>query len=135
MDTSNLNISSNHIDNSVKNSDKSDEDIFVFNSSENSVNTHNNSSKTFSDNGRSMEDVTNENLSNMDWRGKAVRESPVWCMDFCNDLIILGCADGRLEFWEASTGKLMVSIVNPLSLVNVILAASVIHHWNFNTYV
>lgn len=120
MDTSNLNISSNHIDDSVKNSDKSDEDIFVFNSSENSVNTHSNSSKTLSDHGRhgrSMEDVSHENVSNLDWRGKAVKESPVWCMDFCNDLIILGCADGRLEFWEASTGKLMVSIAKPLSFV------------------
>ncbi|KAI8430672.1 hypothetical protein MSG28_000867 [Choristoneura fumiferana] len=42
------------------------------------------------------------------WRGRAVKDSPIWCMDFSNDLIILGCADGRLEFWEASSGKLMV---------------------------
>ncbi|XP_073951659.1 SREBP cleavage activating protein [Choristoneura fumiferana] len=41
------------------------------------------------------------------WRGRAVKDSPIWCMDFSNDLIILGCADGRLEFWEASSGKLM----------------------------
>ncbi|CAH2035548.1 unnamed protein product, partial [Iphiclides podalirius] len=40
-------------------------------------------------------------------RTRAVSESPVWCMDFCDDLVILGCADGRLELWEASTGKLM----------------------------
>lgn len=50
------------------------------------------------------------------WRGRAVRESPIWCMDFSNDLIILGCADGRLEFWEASSGKLMVSVFVSLNL-------------------
>lgn len=45
----------------------------------------------------------------LDCAGKAVKESPIWCMDFCNDLIILGCADGRLEMWEASSGKFVVS--------------------------
>ncbi|XP_077302118.1 SREBP cleavage activating protein isoform X2 [Arctopsyche grandis] len=29
----------------------------------------------------------------------------IWCMDFADDLIVLGCSDGRLEFWEASTAK------------------------------
>ncbi|KOB76656.1 Uncharacterized protein OBRU01_05567 [Operophtera brumata] len=36
-------------------------------------------------------------MAGIEWSGKPVKESPVWCMDFCNDLIILGCADGRLE--------------------------------------
>ncbi|XP_038216376.1 sterol regulatory element-binding protein cleavage-activating protein [Zerene cesonia] len=44
--------------------------------------------------------------TNSNWRAKPMRETPVWCMDYCNDLIILGCADGRLEFWEATSGKL-----------------------------
>lgn len=43
------------------------------------------------------------------WGCRDVSESPIWCVDFCNDLIVLGCADGRLEFWEATSGKLMVS--------------------------
>ncbi|CAG9769082.1 unnamed protein product [Ceutorhynchus assimilis] len=32
--------------------------------------------------------------------------SSVWCMDYVDNLIIIGCADGRLEFWEATTQKL-----------------------------
>ncbi|XP_018574713.1 sterol regulatory element-binding protein cleavage-activating protein [Anoplophora glabripennis] len=32
--------------------------------------------------------------------------SPVWCMDYVDNLIVIGCADGRLEFWEGTTGKL-----------------------------
>lgn len=125
MDTSNLSISNQDlINNSVKNSDNCDEDIFVFNSSEHSVNSarvKNNDNLTISDNVPSVEeDSRNSLVSNLDWRGKAIKESPVWCMDFCNDLIILGCADGRLEFWEASTGKLMVNyIFNLTTLKNI----------------
>lgn len=36
--------------------------------------------------------------------------SPVWCMDYVDNLIVIGCADGRLEFWEATTGKLKVNL-------------------------
>lgn len=32
--------------------------------------------------------------------------SPIWCLDYLDNLIVIGCADGRLEFWEASTGNL-----------------------------
>ncbi|KAL1513489.1 hypothetical protein ABEB36_002893 [Hypothenemus hampei] len=32
--------------------------------------------------------------------------SSVWCMDFVNNLIIIGCSDGKLEFWEATSSKL-----------------------------
>jgi WD40 repeat protein len=32
--------------------------------------------------------------------------SPIWCMDYLDNLIVIGCADGRLEFWEGSTGRL-----------------------------
>lgn len=37
--------------------------------------------------------------------------SPIWCMDYMENLIVLGCADGRLEFWEGSSGKLKVRLV------------------------
>lgn len=30
---------------------------------------------------------------------------PIWCMDYLDNLIVLGCSDGRLEFWEGTTGK------------------------------
>lgn len=34
----------------------------------------------------------------------------IWCMDFADNLIVLGCSDGRLEFWEASTAKFKVIV-------------------------
>ncbi|XP_050301883.1 sterol regulatory element-binding protein cleavage-activating protein [Anthonomus grandis grandis] len=34
------------------------------------------------------------------------RISSVWCMDYVDNMVIIGCADGRLEFWEATTQKL-----------------------------
>ncbi|XP_058065673.1 sterol regulatory element-binding protein cleavage-activating protein [Anopheles bellator] len=33
------------------------------------------------------------------------RVSPIWCLDFLDNLIVIGCADGRLEFWEGTTGS------------------------------
>lgn len=36
--------------------------------------------------------------------------SPIWCMDYLDNLIVLGCADGRLEFWEGTTGKFKVTL-------------------------
>lgn len=37
--------------------------------------------------------------------------SSVWCMDFVDNLVIIGCANGRLEFWEASSSRLKVWIL------------------------
>lgn len=31
--------------------------------------------------------------------------SPIWALDFIDNLIAIGCADGRLEFWEGTTGS------------------------------
>uniref|UniRef100_A0A336MGS4 Sterol regulatory element-binding protein cleavage-activating protein n=1 Tax=Culicoides sonorensis TaxID=179676 RepID=A0A336MGS4_CULSO len=31
--------------------------------------------------------------------------SPIWCLDFQDNLIVIGCADGRLEFWEGMSGN------------------------------
>ncbi|XP_022907413.1 sterol regulatory element-binding protein cleavage-activating protein [Onthophagus taurus] len=36
---------------------------------------------------------------------KKYKFSPIWCMDFLDNLVVIGCADGRLEFWEGTTGK------------------------------
>lgn len=97
---------------SRKSSGESDKNVFVFNSSSvDSVTSSyvrnksklSNCSITSRTEGSDM-----NNAISFIWKGKAISESPVWCMDFCNDLIILGCSDGRLEFWEASSGKLMV---------------------------
>lgn len=31
--------------------------------------------------------------------------SAIWCMDYQENLIVVGCANGSLEFWEGTTGK------------------------------
>lgn len=37
--------------------------------------------------------------------------SQIWCVDYLDNLIVAGCADGRLEFWEVNTNKLKVILV------------------------
>lgn len=32
--------------------------------------------------------------------------SPIWCLDYVDNLIVVGCADGRMEFWEGTSAKL-----------------------------
>ncbi|KAM3968582.1 LOW QUALITY PROTEIN: SREBP cleavage activating protein [Aphomia sociella] len=102
VDTSNLNISeqTGHSDRDTE------ENIFVFNSNTTSSLRNRNKLNYNSDKVRT-EPSEVDKVTNLNWRGKAIQESPVWCMDFCNDLIILGCADGRLEFWEASSRRIM----------------------------
>lgn len=34
--------------------------------------------------------------------------SPIWCMDYQENLIVVGCANGSLEFWEGTTGRFKV---------------------------
>lgn len=34
--------------------------------------------------------------------------APIWCLDYLDNLIVIGCADGRMEFWEGTTGTLKV---------------------------
>lgn len=36
--------------------------------------------------------------------------APIWCLDCHENLIVVGCANGRLEFWEGSTGTFKVRI-------------------------
>lgn len=35
--------------------------------------------------------------------------SSIWCMDYQENLIVIGCANGTLEFWEGTTGKFKVN--------------------------
>lgn len=42
--------------------------------------------------------------------------SPVWCIDYVDNLVVIGCADGRLEFWEGTTGKLKVLSITPTNI-------------------
>lgn len=36
--------------------------------------------------------------------------APIWCLDCHENLIVVGCSNGRLEFWEGSTGTFKVKI-------------------------
>lgn len=33
---------------------------------------------------------------------------PIWSMDYMDNLIVVGCANGQIEFWEGTTGNLKV---------------------------
>lgn len=53
-------------------------------------------------------------------RSEAVRSensdsSPIWCLDCQSNLIVVGCASGVLEVWEATTGKLKVRFATRLT--------------------
>lgn len=39
---------------------------------------------------------------------ESVQPSPIWCLDYLENLIVVGCANGRIEFWEGTLGKLKV---------------------------
>ena len=39
---------------------------------------------------------------------QAYEVSSIWCMDYQENLIVTGCANGSLEFWEGTTGKFKV---------------------------
>lgn len=43
-------------------------------------------------------------VNNMD----SVEDSQIWCIDYLDNLIVIGCKNGRLEVWEGTTGKFKV---------------------------
>lgn len=58
--------------------------------------------------------VSREGGSNLGEDGESLKDStyaPVWCMDCQNNLIVVGCANGQIEIWEASSGKHKVSTI------------------------
>ncbi|EDS26315.1 conserved hypothetical protein [Culex quinquefasciatus] len=57
-----------------------------------------------SDPANSQKRVSNGGFSTA--RKKSYQTSPIWCLDFLDNLIVIGCADGRLEFWDGTTGNL-----------------------------
>ncbi|XP_034230725.1 sterol regulatory element-binding protein cleavage-activating protein isoform X1 [Thrips palmi] len=40
---------------------------------------------------------------------------PIWCIDCRENIVVLGCADGRLEFWEGASGRFKCLYENPNS--------------------
>lgn len=51
-------------------------------------------------------------------KGEGVEVSQVWCMDYSDNLIAVGCSDGQIEFWEGTTGKLRVRFKIILRIVS-----------------
>lgn len=46
-----------------------------------------------------------ESINSLTAPSKSYNTSPIWALDFIDNLIVIGCADGRLEFWEGTTGS------------------------------
>ena len=48
---------------------------------------------------------------------RKLNSSPVWCLDYFDNLIAVGCANGRIELWEMPSGILKVRFVSFYSLL------------------
>jgi hypothetical protein len=44
--------------------------------------------------------------------------SPIWSLDFIDNLVAIGCADGRIEFWEGTTGSFKCIYQNETTIGN-----------------
>lgn len=53
--------------------------------------------------GELMADIVRNKSPTIDVNEKPA--PPIWCLDYLDNLIVIGCADGRLEFWEGTTQK------------------------------
>lgn len=49
--------------------------------------------------------VSSESINSLSNASKTCNTSPIWSLDFIDNLIVIGCADGRMEFWEGTTGS------------------------------
>lgn len=58
----------------------------------------------------SVDGITISTPSELKQRRSSVAMSAIWCLDYMDNLIALGCADGKIEFWESTTGTLKVFI-------------------------
>lgn len=56
--------------------------------------------------------------------------SPIWCVDYQDNLIVVGCANGSLEFWEGTTGRFKVSLSN-VDFLFFIFYYFIIYKFNF----
>lgn len=53
--------------------------------------------------------------SSEDYAGCSDEVPPIWCIDCRENIIVLGCANGRLEFWEGASGRFMCLYEDPSS--------------------
>lgn len=42
----------------------------------------------------------------------STRNVPIWCIDCKDNIVVLGCVDGCLEFWECSSGLMKVKRIS-----------------------
>lgn len=57
-------------------------------------------------NNLSNSNYVSEFCNNCEGSGKNV--PPIWCLDCLDNLIVVGCSNGRIEFWECITGRFKV---------------------------
>lgn len=71
---------------------------------------HRNYVNSFSSNNSSTSTLnrinSSDNVNCIQQHNNNMKSSPIWSLDFIDNLIVIGCADGRLEFWEGTTGSL-----------------------------
>lgn len=71
---------------------------------------HRNYVNSFSSNNSSTTTLnrinSSDNVNYIQQHNNNMKSSPIWSLDFIDNLIVIGCADGRLEFWEGTTGSL-----------------------------
>lgn len=78
-----------------------------------------NVARTLSDSGLSASGVNGiEENKSICCSVSDIKPSPIWCVDYMDDLIALGCGDGHLEFWEGTTGKFKVMLSSFIQCIN-----------------
>lgn len=86
---------------------KSNEDNFYeMNSSFENGSKYGNHINNYNSNNALNRINSSDNVNYMQQQQQNVKSSPIWSLDFIDNLIVIGCADGRLEFWEGTTGSL-----------------------------
>lgn len=55
-----------------------------------------------------VDGITISTPNELKQRRCTVAMSAIWCLDYMDNLIAIGCADGKIEFWESTTGTLKV---------------------------
>jgi hypothetical protein len=91
---------------------------FDYHEQSQSIEQHRNYVKSFNSNNSSTNTLNRINSSdnvNCIQQHPNMKSSPIWSLDFIDNLIVIGCADGRLEFWEGTTGSLRTVYENELT--------------------
>ncbi|CRK90733.1 CLUMA_CG004425, isoform A [Clunio marinus] len=72
------------------------------------INNNNNNINSFNQinvNHKLHNGCSSDSINSLNSSATSYNTSPIWALDFIDNLIAIGCADGRLEFWEGTTGS------------------------------